>query len=307
MTNPVESKTKKTPAKAQPHEGHAETEPPAFPVRQIFSQLEALINKRATQLCKDFCYHNRYEYTCTVDKNWTLAKEDSALCDWGNASYVWITEDLLKLKSLRELGNESPQSAIKCSSKVLHSQVFKERFKDWRFQRRIRVPDYIKVLDADAKKIYWSLCDNDVPDNIAQQLGRPVSEINIIISQIQKELLKRKKSYLLDNNKVSSLDAAGAEVSAENLTSLIVQQGQSVEGAQLTEAVMQAYAKLDWKEQYIIDAMVIGGLKAASVLEALQSMNVSLDNKTPATELTDQKIYYFLRKTILKLKNLSNL
>lgn len=277
---------------------------------KVFHRIEHLIEKRTVQLCKEFCYQHRYEYYCTVDGKWGVSCEQSALCEWGNATYAWMLDDLLKSNRVKPFAGKSSESTVKYFSKIIHSQIFKERFKDWRFGRRIRVPEYIKVLDKDAQKIFWRLCDHDEPENIAQQLGRPFHDVAQVVERIHRELHRRNKIHLLlgtTNVAMDELDEGETLNIAGTGRCAASQYEQWYEEERAKETVMNAYRKLSWKEQYVLDAMVVDGLKAGHVLQALRSIGISLTDDVPPSELTEQKVYYFLRKTMVKLKKLTGI
>lgn len=276
---------------------------------RVFALLENLLLKRSENLCKEYCYQKRYEFICTVDARWGSQSDAAVLCEWGNATYVWILDDLFKKNRLRLLSSQSDDAIVRYFSKVLHSHIFKERFKDWRFQRRVRVPEYIKKLDPDAQKIYWRLCDRDLDQNIAQMLGRPLKQVQRIVRKINQELHKRNKLHLLNLNSVLSLSGILKEQDNEQSGyqwELSVRDLEPEE-KERRERVVQAYGRLNWKEQYIVDAMVIEGLKAKSVLAALMSMGLTLDENIPINSWNEQKLYYFLRKTLSKLEKLSGI
>ena len=275
---------------------------------RVLCCVEHLIDKRVSQLCKEHCQQHRYEYYCTVDAKWGVSNNEAALCEWGNATYAWTMEDLLKYNRIKAFAGQSNESVIKYFSKIIHSHVFKERFKDWRFGRRIRVPEYIKGIDKDAQRIYWRLRDNDEPENIAQQLGRTSGEVALVVAQINKELHKRNKLHLLHGHTTISIDTGcNDETSSEDSTDLMSLGLDRFEIQQAKDDVFNAYRQLTWKEQYLIDAMIVDGLKAASVLQALRAMGISLSDNDSVEAMSEQKIYYFLRKTVLKLKKLAGI
>lgn len=267
---------------------------------ELLIALGPLIDSRLKKLCNEFCYQNKHEIQCTLERNGP-SKIENHLCDWGNASYLWIIETLFNLKRLKRVSSFPENNRKKYFSKILYSTPFRERFKDWRFNRRIRVPKYIQPLHASANKIFWSMCDNENVSFIAQKLFIPEAELLAVSKNIEAELLKRRKSYVL----------AGANASTFNHTPY-----DSEESAELADtrnspdahhdrvAVLNAFSKLDWQEQYLVDSMVIGSATARSMLVLFEKYNISLGKSAGLEPLTEQKIYYHLRKTLIKLKSL---
>ena len=267
-----------------------------------------IIKQHINSICKKFCFDNRFQYICTLDDRWSKSPSDAVLCDLGNGTYDWMLVELNHLRSNNEKNNIKIDFLEGYYRKVVSSLIFFERYKNWRFQRRIRVPDYIKVLDKDACKIFWGLHDQDSIENLAQRLKRKKSEIKYLISSIYHELHKRKRTYILTQNIELSMDDefTFSEFQADNVYSSFVEQN-SVEKNSLHVDVMTAYKKLNWKEQYILDTMVIDELSAAAVLKTLREQCISLDDKINPKELNIQHVYYFLRKTIVRLKKISKI
>ena len=273
---------------------------------QLFGILNDLINSKLNSLCKKYCFNNRYQYQCTIDLLWGLNEPDNSLCEWGNASYAWILNELVHDNRLQKIQGENNSSITKYFGKIIHSITFIERFKNWRFQRRIRIPEYIKAIDIDAHKIFWGLCDNENPLNIAQRLNRSEPETLSIIKRINEELAKRNRSHLLDLSQTISLtsyincEEQGNEVD-------IPIEDKSHEQTMLEEKVKEAYDQLTWLEQYIIDSMIVDSLSAKAVLASLRQQNISLDEKTQAADMNIQHVYYFFRKTLAKLKEITGI
>ncbi|WP_455219521.1 hypothetical protein [Kaarinaea lacus] len=268
---------------------------------ELFTILNELINNKLNSLCKKYCFNNRFQYHCTIDLLWGLNEPDNPLCEWGNASYAWILDELTHDNRLKKIQGENNSSITRYFSKIIHSIAFIERFKNWRFQRRIRVPEYIKAIDIDAHKVFWGLCDNDQARNIAQRLGRDEQDVSEIIKRINEELVKRKRSHLLDLTQLSSLSSRN-DNNEQNDEVEISFEDKTYEQFELESKVKDAYDQLTWLEQYIIDAMVIDGLSAKSVLDSLIKQNIVIDEKVKPADMNIQHVYYFFRKTLAKLK-----
>lgn len=272
----------------------------------IVNLAQTMVAPRLPTLCKRFCGNNRQRYHCTVDPHWTRAGAGAHLCDWGNATYVWTLDQLIGEARVERWRDQDPSSIGRYFGKVLYSVWFMERFKDWRFQRRIRVPPYIKAIDVDAHKIFWGLCDHDTVPNMAQRLNRAETDVARIVRQIQCELSARNKLMTLQSRQTVPLDHH-SEDEDYGTDAVLVSPELSHEQQVLNDQVQQAYQQLTWQEQFVVDAMVVDGLGAKEVLASLLEQGVALDgSSSPATQ-SIQTVYYFLRKTLTKLRNLAQL
>ncbi|MDH5231670.1 MAG: hypothetical protein OEY38_16540 [Gammaproteobacteria bacterium] len=265
----------------------------------------ALLEKYLPNICKKYCFDNYRQFQCTLDSNWGVFDSSVAFCEWGNALYAWSLEDLIGKDRSLALGDQPSKLAItKYFSKILFSVPFMERFKDWRFRRRIRVPAYIKAIDPDAYKVFWYLIDQADMESITQRIGRTIDDIACITKRIKQELMKRNKSHLLHQTTILSLtqiqqidESASIFLELPSLETTTIKQIEQRD-------IHHAYQKLDWLEQYIIDAMVIDELKATSVLQVLKQQAICLNDTVQPESMNTQHIYYFLRKTLAKLKSL---
>ena len=273
---------------------------------ELFTILDELITTKLSTLCKKYCFKNRYQYQCTIDLLWGINEHGNPLCEWGNASYAWILSELTHDNRLVKIQGEDNSSITKYFSKIIHSITFIERFKNWRFQRRIRVPEYIKAIDIDAHKVFWGLCDNDHPRNIAQRLGREELEVSAIINRINEELVKRNRSHLLDLTQLSMQSSHNIDSEQDNESQIAIVD-KTYEQIGLESKVKNAYDQLSWLEQYVIDSMIIDGLSAKSVLDSLIKQNISVDEKVEPADMNIQHIYYFFRKSLAKLKQITGI
>lgn len=264
-----------------------------------------VVKQYINSLCKKLCFGNRYQYKCTLDNQWDHSEKGALFCEWGNGSYEWMLSELNHLKNQHVSKNNKILHLERYFRKVVTSISFWERYKNWRFQRRIRVPDYIKALDSDASKIFWGLYEQDSHENMAQKHDRSLNEINTLVAQIYTELHKRKRSYILEKNMSVSLSDEDDKLDEDIISS--ENKNTSYENIVLHESVMDAYKTLNWQEQYILDVMVIDELPATAVLQTLKDQSISIDNKTDPQDLNIQQIYYFLRKTVDKLKQKSKI
>lgn len=269
---------------------------------QFHQITDELINLRLKPLCKKYCFNNRYQYYCTIDPSWGQSDGAAAFCEWGNASYSWFLEELSNDKRLEKVRGETSNAITRYFSKIVHSIAFLERFKNWRFQRRIRVPDYIKAIDIDAHKIFWGLCDQDTAANIAQRLGRKQNEVSRIITRINQELARRNKNHLLNLTELVSLTGFYQSEDELPADADIPSSDMDVDQLKNIATVKAAYSRLTWLEQFVLDSMIVDELSAKSVLETLINQNISVDERIEAADQNIQHLYYFFRKTLTKLK-----
>lgn len=269
------------------------------------SVLQEIIEQHIDNMCKKLCFDSCNKFQCTLNKNWGQAPKDAPLCEWGNGTYDWMLGELTNIQTQNLLKQRKIYAVENYFRKIVTSIPFWERYKNWRFQRRIRVPEYIKSIDIDACKVFWLLYDQHPVENIANKLSRAECDTRSLVNRIIKVLHERKKSYLLEKN---------TEFPLSNFTEGEDQEIWYAEGScahkaelELRELVLKEYQRLTWQEQYILDVMVIDNLSAKAVLKTLQESAISLDDKTSSNDLNIQSIYYFLRKTLIKLKKNSSL
>ena len=280
--------------------------------RQVTALVNELIQKRTTFFCKKFCYENRRLYQCTIDKNWGAHNSNSALCEWGTHSYAWMLDDLTNENRLRKFEGRNNASLLNYLSTIAHSSIFLERWKDWRFKRRERVPEYIQDLDKDASLLYlWLRGNHDDIPNMAQRLGRCEDSVRELIGRIVAELQKRNRLYLLDPPREISLNGINNnedgnkddfpnewEIPSEDI---------EIENMELQNRIKAAWLELDWREQYVLEALIIDRVNAKHVLQALQDEEISLSDNTPWDQLNLQHVYYFCRKALAKLKKIADI
>lgn len=279
----------------------------AHPSRaDLLSLASQIVQARVAPCCKRYCFDNRARHQCTVDKRWGLSSASAPLCEWGNATYLWMMEELASDTKLASLKGKGVVHVDRYWQTVVNSGLFWERFKDWRFRRRLRVPAYIKALHPNAHRIFWALCDGDSVANIAQRLGRGEVEVAEVVALIRRALSVRGRGDLLEPTKVVPLHLdAPDEDEGHELD--IPAETESHEETDLRARLLAAYSKLTWQEQFLIDAMIIDELSAADTLQALVEQGVSLDGATPPQALNVQNVYYHLRKTVARLRKLASI
>lgn len=276
--------------------------------RKTVSDLaDPLIVRKTELFCKRFCYDHRFRYSCTLPHGWAKV-QDAPYCEWGNASYAWMLEDLTSESRLQRFEGADGARLVDYLGVISHSQPFYERWKDWRFGRRVRAPSYIQELGPDSVKLFLWMRDGDDIANMAQRLGKSDAEATAMASQIVIELTQRNRLHLLDPPKTESLtglDRLDEEHDSSQADIAIMDD--SAEDAQIGEMLLEGIDQLDPVEQYVIEAMVVEDQDAEVVLAALKRLDISIKKGVPADKTNKQQLYYFRRKTIAKLAKLSGL
>ena len=274
------------------------------PARKRVSEIaHPIISYQTNSFCKRFCKENHYYHQCTLFPDWGSSRADALFCEWGNASYTWMLDDLTKTSRLKTFKGTDGARLGGYLFHIANSLPFYERWKDWRFGRKIHVPTYIREMEHDAAKVFLALLGGENIPMIAQKLVRAEPEIEDLVNNIIISLTKRKRLHLLDPPQTVSLtnpapgttdgdqlDVASSDLSAEDLEN--------------REQLQSAWVALDTAEQFVLEAMLIEDRDAKDVLKALARLDISLANGVPATETNQQQLYYFRRKTLIKLEKL---
>lgn len=280
--------------------------------REKVSQLaKKLIMKKNRQLCKEYCYGNRLSYRCTIDSQWGGQGGDAPLCDKENDGYLWMLQDLTGVNRLLKYEGRNGATLLDYWSSIAASHSFVERWKDWRFRRRIRVPSYIHVIDDDAGRLFRWMVDGDDAANMAQRLNRDEAEVVCIVGKIVDELGQRNRLHLLERPKEISLTGFRQQVDSEGENGggewEVPVADVSVDEQEVQAILWSAWNELESVEQFVLEAMVIDGLSAKMTLQALRDEGVSLKLGVSPEDLKLQDVYYFCRKTLSKLKKLTGL
>lgn len=278
--------------------------------REINTLAQPMIQYQTEQFCPRFCHDNRYRYQCTLPSKTITPGQDSPLCEWGNASYGWMLHDLTKPDRLNRFQGREGASLSAYFFQIANSLPFYERWKDWRLGRRTHVPTYIQDLGPDAAKVFHGLRKGDNAMLIAQQLGRSEHDVDGLIQLIIIELTQHKRLYLLDKPKELSLSHLGthnddddegsvqADISCEDL---------APEEIDAQEHIRHGWSQLTATEQFVLEAMLIEEREADEVISALKRLNITLSDRVPVQDTDRQQLYYFRRKAVAKLAQLSGL
>jgi len=265
--------------------------------------VEPIINYQTDRFCKRFCNENRYLYTCTLPNAWKSPARESFLCEWGNASYGWMLDDLTSENRLRKFEGRNDAKLGQYVFQIANSLPFYERWKDWRFGRKVHVPTYIQDMHPNAAKIFFALRSGDQAPMIAQKLLMNETDVDTVIQQIIIELTQRNRLYLLDPPATVSLtetDNDDEQQSQQDISWSDISAEQLDENLRLKDAWQQ----LSPVEQFILEAMVIEEQDAKDVLDALKKMDIRLKEDIDPAKTDRQQLYYFRRKTLAKLAKL---
>ncbi len=260
-----------------------------------------LIRFQTDRFCKRFCRDNRFQYRCSLAKPVGSVAADAALCEWGNASYGWMLDDLCKPRRLQKYQGRNQASLFDYLYSIANSLPFYERWKDWRFARRQQIPTYIRELGEQAVAVFYALRANQSAAQIAQSLGLGQEQVEALTSEIVLQLTRRRRLYLLDPPREVSLSVVGANNdNSPHQHDLPVDDGE-VEKQELRERMSAAWSKLDATEQFVLEAMIVEEQNADDVLQALRALDVSIKPGVDAVQTSRQQLYYFKRKALSKL------
>ena len=263
---------------------------------------DPVIEFQSDRFCKRFCRQNHYLYRCSLKKPLGGAPADAALCEWGNASYGWMLNDLCKPERLLKYEGRNRASLFDYFYAIANSLPFYERWKDWRFGRRQQVPLYIRDLGEHAAAVFYALRGGQTPMQIASALGLERTAAEDLAGRIVLELTRRHKLYLLDPPQEVSLSlvsAVGDDDRAHQRD--IPVEDDAVERQETADRLRRAWARLDVVEQFVLEAMIIEERDADDVLSALEALDVSIKPGVAAADTNRQQLYYFKRKALSRL------
>ena len=266
-----------------------------------------MIAYQTDRFCKRFCVENKYLYRCSLESPWGSAPHDALLCEWGNASYGWMLNDLTSENRLQRFEGTDGARLQDYLYRIANSLPFYERWKDWRFSRRVRVPDYIKDIDPNAAKVFLAMRSGDNTELVAQKAGLSLDEAEQIAQKIIIVLTKKQRLHLLNPDRETTLTEPHTDDSAASdkpLEQDIAVFDPEPEMHQRAITLHSAWQELSPVEQFVIEAMVIEEQDANDVLNALKKLDIQINDKVAARDTDRQQLYYFRRKTLAKLAEL---
>ena len=273
--------------------------------KQINELVHPIICYQTDRFCKRFCAENKFLYRCTLPSSWGNAPNDALLCEWGNASYTWMLNDLTNEKRLQQFEGKNGARLQDYIYRIANSLPFYERWKDWRFGRRINVPDYVKEIDPHAAKIYFALRRAESVVLIAQNLQLAEQKVDEVAQKIIITLTKRNRLHLLNPEREHSLSEPTKQdtdtTHEPGVDTDLPSHDPDPEILQRSEQLHEAWQQLTPVEQFVMEAMVIDEQDANDVLTALKNLNIQIKKNVPAEKTDRQQLYYFRRKTLAKL------
>jgi len=276
--------------------------------QQVNDLAHPMVSYQTDRFCKRFCAENKYLYRCTLEIPCGNAPSGALLCEWGNASYTWMLNELTHEQRLLQYEAKNDARLQDYMYHIANSLPFYERWKDWRFGRRVRVPDYIKEIDPDANRVFLAMRSGDNSELIAQKCNISPDHAETIGQKIVITLTKRHRLHLLNPEKEQSLSqnhSQSHEFSEEPSNDMEIAVYDPDPGqTQRAEQLHLAWQKLSIVEQFVIEAMVIDEQDANDVLQALIKLNIQINDKVAAEDTDRQQLYYFRRKTLAKLASI---
>lgn len=266
-----------------------------------------MVNFQTDKFCRRFCQKRFLRERCTLTPPVGHGGSDLPLCGEANASYVWMLDDLTNNKRLLNIEAESEKQLAGYFRTIINSMPFYERWKDWRFGRRVHVPTYVEALSPHASKIFFALQSGKNIHDIMQSLGIREEETVSLVDKIVIELAQRKRLHLLQQTRThtfSELSRNSEENEDSDISYEIEDNAFTPERLLAQHQVREAWDKLDEIEQFVIEALVIEQQDANHVLLALTQQNISLKKGQKAEENNRQQLYYFKRKALEKLNDI---
>lgn len=278
--------------------------------REAVSRLaHPLIHQQTKTLCKRYCHDNHFHAQCTLFPGWGLQERDAPLCDWGNHSYAWMLEDLTHPERLLTFTGENGARLSTYFYAIVHSLPFNERWKDWRFGRRIRIPEYIQDIAPLAGKIFLWLIDQRSLEWMAQEAREAIDQVEMIAERIIGELAFRGRLYLLNSPAIDSLTGLGSshDEGDEEIAMDVPDCSWDPGKEQLNRMIAKGWSLLNFVEQFVLEAMVIEDRDAKDVLSALVEMGITIREGVLPEMINIQQVFHFKRVTLKKMARLSGL
>jgi len=278
--------------------------------RRVSEIAQPMIHYQTGRFCPRFCHDNRRRYQCTLPDAVIPRGSDRALCEWGNASYGWMLDDLTRPQRLQHFEGRDGASLNTYLFQIANSLPFYERWKDWRLGRRTHVPTYIQHLAPEAALVFHRLRNGDNIALIAQRLAMSEDAADQLVQNIIIELTRRQRLHLLNPPKevsLSGLSTTGNEEDSEQIQSDLACEDLTPEEIDARTKLQQAWQQLNATEQFVLEAMLIDEQDADDVLTALKRLDIALSPRVPAQQTDRQQLYYFRRKAQVRLARLSGL
>ncbi len=284
---------------------HRAAEGEASAREKINGLAHPFIQFQTDTFCRRFCQGRHRHARCTLSppqgSSTQHLNNSDPLCDHANASYAWMLEELTHARRLKKIEATSEGQVAAYFKTIVNSLPFYERWKNWRFERRINVPTYIVEIDPQAKQIFLQLHGGCNTALTAQNLGLSENHVRDIADKILITLTQRKRLHLLNPDRTESLQQSSSD---EHEDTEIGDERYAPEHAAFSQQLTAAWRKLNELEQFVVEALVIEKQDANAVLHALSSMDMPLKAGQAAKENNRQQLYYFKRVTLEKLQKM---
>ncbi|VAX33795.1 hypothetical protein MNBD_NITROSPIRAE01-1641 [hydrothermal vent metagenome] len=268
-----------------------------------------LIQQQTNRFCKRFCLKNYIYSRCTLDSKWGLQTEDAPFCDWGNHSYAWMLEELVGPKPLRAFLGRNGASLNTYFYSIVHSLPFYERWKNFRFGRRLHIPACIQKISPLAGKVFLWMIDQHPIASMAQKAEKNEADIFDLAEEIIAVLTENGKLYLLNAPKTVSLTELGEndDPDTEDRIGDIVDDSWNPEKEQQRQLIAEGMKRLTAVEHFVLETMVIENREAKNILKGFILLGISIKPGVAPEKTNRQQLFYFKRKALAKLRKVSKL
>ena len=236
-----------------------------------------IISDKTASFCKKYCQDNKTRFSCTLPENpYSNSSAGAALCEWGNASYAWMLDDLTSTVRLNNFRGDNGASLKAYLQKISTSIPFRERWKDWRFKNRVYVPTCVKNISPMAAAVFMGQYNQKSTHEISHNLKLPHKFVEHLADKILVTLTKNNKLHVLLPRQEISLTGFGLSPSDATETpgsyehqGHIPYEDANQEHEEQKESVKLAWKKLSCVEQFVLEEMLIENEDAYDVLDSL--------------------------------------
>jgi len=273
--------------------------------KKVNELIAPIIHYQSSRFCKRFCKENRSRFKCTLKSPIGSPPADANLCEWGNGSYAWMLNDLSNTNRLKKYQANNNATLFDYCYVIANSLPFYERWKDWRFGRKLYIPSYIQALGKKAVAVFYALRSQQSTEQISQQISQSVDQTRTLSREIIKRLAQKNRLYLLNPvQNISLTQDTDDSRTTSNVESETASYDEPAEVHEDNVLLSKAWGKLNPVEQFVIEALVIEEQDAGIVLDSLKKLGISFKASVNPEDLDRQQLYYFRRKTLTKLHNM---
>ncbi len=272
--------------------------------KKVNDLIAPIIHYQTNRFCKRFCKENRSRFKCTLKSPTGSPPADAILCEWGNGSYAWMLNDLSSAHRLKKYRANNNATLFDYCYVIANSLPFYERWKDWRFGRKVYIPTYIQALGKKAVTVFYALRSQQSLEQISQQTSQSVDQTKKLSREIIKLLTQKNRLFLLSSSQNVSLTHDDDTKTLSTVEAETATYDEPIETHEENLLLSKAWKKLNPVEQFVIEALVIEEQDADIVLNSLKKLDISFKANVTAEDLDRQQLYYFRRKTLAKLHTL---